>query len=331
MATFVVAVTLPSAIAPVPVDELVGGAGRVPGLDRVVDERLVRVLQQLLVGLVADPARELVVVVGRQADHREDLAVLRVHRDDRAALDADLAHRPPEGLLGVLLGLRVDRERERIARLRLADRLQDLDPAARGVALDALGAVDPAQLRLVGRLEAGLADEVVREVARRLERRRVARPRRARCSRGAATSAGRRCSCGAPRPRPRRRAGPSPASAMRQRRGLVHVVGDPDEVERRARVAVDRRVDVGRVDAGQRREAANDLLAAGLRQVGRADLDRVRGDVRDQQPAVPVVDEAARRRDGLRGPPDSGPTGSRTRCHSRSAGRTAGPSGRRRR
>ena len=50
-------------------------------------------------------------------------------------------------------------------------------------------------------------------------------------------------------------------------------LGDPDEVERRARVAVDRGVDVGGGHAQQRRESVDDDRALLERQVGRAELD----------------------------------------------------------
>ena len=128
--------------------------------------------EQLRVFGVADPLGERVVVVRRQADHRQDLAGLRVHDDDDAALEPDRLHRPGERLLGVLLVLRVDRQRERVTGLRRRDRLQDLGPTARGVLLDALAPVRPAELGFVVRLDARLADQVVGQVAERLERRR---------------------------------------------------------------------------------------------------------------------------------------------------------------
>ena len=57
--------------------------------------------------------------------------------------------RPLEGLLGFLLDLGIDRERERVAGLRLVLGGEDLGLLAAGVSLDALGAVDAAEIGLV--------------------------------------------------------------------------------------------------------------------------------------------------------------------------------------
>ncbi len=100
-------------------DQLVGRAGRVVRLCRVVEKRLVGILEQLGVILDADAAGELVVVVARQADEREDLARLRVHGDHHATLHPDLLHRPEEGLLRVPLLLGVDGQGQRVTGLSL--------------------------------------------------------------------------------------------------------------------------------------------------------------------------------------------------------------------
>ena len=184
-------------------DELVGRSGRVVRLGRMVEERLVGVVEQLRVVLDADAAGELVVVVGRETDEREDLARLRVHRDDHAALDPDLLHRPLECLLGVPLLLGVDRERQRVARLGLRERLEDLGLLARGVLLDTLRAVDAPQAALVLRFDADLADQVVGEVAVLFQVEELLAARPDPCSRGAATSAAHPRTTVSPRPRPR--------------------------------------------------------------------------------------------------------------------------------
>src|SRR3954451_110951 len=94
-------------------DELVGRAGRVMCAHRVVEERLVGGLEEGRVILGRDAAGELVVVIRRKADHRQDLAGLRVHDDDDAALEPGLLHAPPERLLRELLLASVDGEPKR--------------------------------------------------------------------------------------------------------------------------------------------------------------------------------------------------------------------------
>ena len=264
----------------------------------MVEERLVGVVEQLRVVLVADAASELVVVVGRETDEREDLARLRVHGDHHAALDPDLLHRPLERLLGVPLLLGVDRERQRVARLGLCERLEDLGLLARGVLLDTLRAVDAPQAALVLRFDADLADQVVGEVAVLFQveellagdRTRVAedlrhqRPVRVQPSRldrdldSRKLEAGLRDEAGGP---------------------LVHVGGDPDEIEGRPRVAVDGGVDVGGGHAEEGGQAIDDDRALIEWQVRGAELDDEGGHVRDEGAAVAVVDQAARCRDRL--------------------------------
>ena len=278
--------------------ELVRRSGRVVGGDGVVQERLVRVREQRPEVLGADPAREEVVVVGREAHHRQDLAGLGVHRDHDAALDAGFLHAPLERLLGVLLLLGVDRQAERAAGLCVVDRLEDLERPAGCVLFDALGAIHAAERFLVVRLEAGLAHQVVGQVALRLQRLdllgghgpRVAEELREQRALGVLAA----CLDGD------LDTGQLEAGLGDQARRLLRdVLGDPDSVESRSRVAVDRHVDVDDRFPGQRGQPGDDLVATVLRQVGGPDLDRERRDVRDEHGTRSVVDQASRGRDGL--------------------------------
>ena len=81
--TSVVAVILPSASAPVPVTSLYVEPGGKCAWIAWLSSGLFGFLSSAWKSFVADPAREQVVVVRRQADHREDLAGLRVHHDAR--------------------------------------------------------------------------------------------------------------------------------------------------------------------------------------------------------------------------------------------------------
>ena len=184
--------------------------------------------------------------------------------------------------------------------LGLRDRLEDLGLPAGRVLLDALGAVDAAQIGLVLRLDPDLADEVVGEVPVLLERRellagdgpRVAEDLRHQWAVGV---------------RPPGLDGDLDPGQVEAGLGdqaggaLVHVRRDPDEIERRARVPVDRGVDVIRRHAEERGESVDDRRPLVERQVRRAQLDDERGDVRDEGAAVSVVDQAARRGDRLQG------------------------------
>ena len=233
--------------------------------------------------LLIPRANRLLSYVG-QADHREDLAGLRVHRDDDAALQADRLHRPLERLLGVLLRLRVDRQRQRVAGLGLRDRSARTCvfwPA--GVALDALGAVDAAQLGLVRRLDAGLADQVVGQVAAFLEVARAAPPRPGPCSRGSATSAGRRCTGGGPRRRPRR---PGAASTTPEIRRAVSGSTSSAIRTRSKRdpglLSIAVLMSAGSISS-MAASRCDDLGPELDRQVGGPDLDGERRDVRDER------------------------------------------------
>ena len=267
-------------------------------LGRVVEERLVGIVEQRLVVGVADAPGEEVVVVGRQADQGQDLAGLRVHDDHHAALEADLAHGPFERRLGVLLLLGVDRQVQRVARDGLADRLEDLGSPSGRVALDVLAPVGPAQLGLVLGLEPGLAEEVVREVAERLELGQLI----GRDGAGVAEDLREQRAVGV---LPARLDGDLHAGQLETGLGdqpsgvLVDVARDPDEVEVGARVPVDRGVDLGDVHAEQGRQPLDDLWSLGLRKIGGPQLDREGRDIGHQRAAGPVVDQAARRLDRL--------------------------------
>ena len=112
------------------------------------------------------PLGKQVVVVGRVRHHGQDLACLRVHDDDHAALQVDDVRRPLERLLRLPLDLDVDRQLQRVARHWLLGDLDRAQDAAQSVLLDLLLTVRAAQHILERRLDAGLADLVVIQVAR---------------------------------------------------------------------------------------------------------------------------------------------------------------------
>ncbi len=146
-------------------DELEGRARRIDVGDGVVAQRLGRVVQVDGVVVGADAGRELVVVIGRQGDHGQDLAGLRVHDDRHALLQPGRAHAPLQRLRRDALHPRINGEHQVLAGLRLlhgADRLQR--PALR-IALLQLGAIGATQLAFEGRLDPGTADQVVAQVA----------------------------------------------------------------------------------------------------------------------------------------------------------------------
>jgi hypothetical protein len=266
--------------------------------DGVIEKRLIRVRQERRVVLRADAPSERIVVVCRQADHREDLARLWVHHDDDPTFEARFLHAPFECLLGHLLRVGVERQAQRLAGGRLADRVEDLELPSRRITLDGLDAVRPAELALVVRLEAGLADQVVRQVALGLEcldllgRDRTGVAEDLRQERALGVLAARLdddLDAGQFEPRLRDEV-----------RGLLRdVLGDADEVESRARIAVDRGVDVRDGRADERGEAVHDLVTALLGKVRRPDLDREGRDVCDELLPVAIVDETTRGRDRL--------------------------------
>ena len=291
-----------------PGHQLVGRTRRIVGGDRVIQEGLVLVVEQLRVVLHADPTGKRVVVVCRQADQGENLAGLRVHDDHDTALEACRLHPPLERLLRVLLFLCVDRQTQGVARLGLTDGVQDLKLPARGVTLDGLAAVYAAELVLVISLETGLPEDVVREVTLSLQAIELIRRDRARVAKDLRQERSRRVlppgldddlDAGQVKSRFRDQVG----------RFLRDVLGNPDEIETRAGIAVDRCIDIGSGRAGQAREPRDDVIAAVLWQIRRPDLDGERRHVRHQLQAVSIVDEATRRRDRL----DNGPVAQRQR------------------
>ena len=131
----------------------------------MVQERLVWILQVLLEFLLADPGREGIAVVRRHADHCQDLAGLGIHHDHDAALEVSGLHRPRHRLECQLLFMRVDGERQRIPGDGLLVRLQNLELAARRVALDGFDSVGAAQLLLVHGFDSRFAEQIVGLVA----------------------------------------------------------------------------------------------------------------------------------------------------------------------
>jgi hypothetical protein len=133
-------------------ERLYRGAGRICAAQWSIEQRLVgRIVEELPVGGI-DSIDEEVRVVARLRDERENLAVARVDRDERAAARA-------ERRLGDFLQLDVEREREVVAGGR-RDARQRAHSAAAGVDLDLLDAGRAVQLTLVGELDADLADIV---------------------------------------------------------------------------------------------------------------------------------------------------------------------------
>ena len=259
---------------------------------------MVRVVDEGRVGLRGDALLEGVVVVGGQTDHREDLAGLGVHHDDHPLLEPRRLQPPLQRGLRLLLHLQVDRELQRVARLRLLQRGQHLDGAAGGVALHLLDAVGPAQLRLVLRLEPRLADQVVRQVPLGLECLEL------RCvdRRGVAEHLRQQRAVRVLAPRVDHDLDPGQLEMILRdqlRRGLGHVRRDLDAVEDRARVGVDGLVDLRGRQMEELREAADDVRPLRKGQVGGNDLDRERGHVLDQWSPGPVDDDPARRLDRL--------------------------------
>ena len=85
--------------------DLVGRSGRV-GMEGAVEHRGGRVLVERVPVLGLDFRDEFVRVVARDGRHGEDVAIARVHHDDRAAADPGVAH----GGFGDILDAGVDGE-----------------------------------------------------------------------------------------------------------------------------------------------------------------------------------------------------------------------------
>src|SRR2546430_14541691 len=120
----------------------------------------------------ADAAREHVVVVARDGDHREDLAVLRIDRHADGLGEFVLVDALAELGIETLLQTVVDRERNGIADRRPLER-ERLDLALSGVPLDLAPAVGPAEILLADVFYPGASDIIVSEIAAVLELRQL--------------------------------------------------------------------------------------------------------------------------------------------------------------
>ena len=176
--------------------------------------------------------------------------------------------------------------------------LQDLQLAPGCVALNGFQAVGPAQLGLVRRLDAGLPEQVVGQVAlvlelgesRRVDGARVAKDLR---HQGAIQVLALRLDVDL-----------HPGKGERLLRDDVrhvagHVLRDADQVEPGSGVFVDRGVDIGRIHPEEIREAGNDGVPLREQQVDRSDLHGETRLVLDERPSVAIEDEASSRRNGL--------------------------------
>ena len=279
--------------------QLVRRSGRVLLGDGVVQERLVGVLEIGLELRLGDALGERVVVVGRQRDHGQDLTRLGVHGDEDAGLDMRGLEAPFQRRLGLLLRLEVDRQVKRVAGdgvLRLREHAKVL---AKRVALVLLRAVLPTKRGLVLRLDARLADLVVRQVPLRAQPLEVGGRHRA----GVTHDLGKERAVQVVALRLDDDAHPGQLEMLfRDDPGHVlgHARGDRHLVEAGAGILVDRLVDRARAEVEEGREAGDDRRALRQGQVRRQHLDRVGRDVADERGAVPVVDEAAGRGDLLR-------------------------------
>ena len=139
-------------------DRLHGGAGRIFALERAIEQRLVDVLVERLELRLGEAAAEGVRIEARRRHHRDDVAVVRIDGDHRAA-PAD------ESLLGDQLRGQVDAgddvaARDRLDLLQLGrERALSLHRAAGGVHEDLARAVAAVQLLFVGGFEPELADQ----------------------------------------------------------------------------------------------------------------------------------------------------------------------------
>ena len=284
---------------------LEGRARRIGPLDRAVESGDVRLRGRRLVDQRTERAERLpphvdARVVGRVRRHREDRAVARVKRDDRAAvrrpgaLVAGGLDPVDERLLSRLLEPDVERQPELVARRRVVRDLERAAGPAQGVDPEVRHTGLPAEVRVIGALEARLADVRARPQAssgRRVElllRDLPDRTEHLRAQRAVRVMA---------------QVGARDLDA----RELVAVLGEVehDVVPRRL---VDRHggeriaavlAEVGRdLPEGhlhEPRELLELRVPTLLREVRRPDADRGAGHVRDQRDAVPVDDRPARR------------------------------------
>ena len=120
---------------------------RAAGLERV-DERA-----RAVRGGVLEP--EAVGVEARRLGEREDLAVARIERDQRRVARAGLAQRFGERLLGEVLQLEIERERDRLTRACLGRLGRGRQHAAAAVAFHVQLGARAAQLAVEQELDAG--------------------------------------------------------------------------------------------------------------------------------------------------------------------------------
>ena len=144
-------------------DRLERRAGRIGRGDRAVEQRRAELLgAELVVALLRDRLGELVGVEARVGAEREDLAVARVHRHERARLGAVLGRRldaAPERVVGGALELEVEREAQPLAlRGLLAAHPPAVVARAERVDHDLREAVGAAQVLVVALLDAVGAD-----------------------------------------------------------------------------------------------------------------------------------------------------------------------------
>src|SRR5207247_6460793 len=116
------------------------------------------------------PAGEHVVVISRDGHHREDLAVLRIHRNADGLRELVFLNALAQFGIEELLETVVDRERDRVPD-RWSLQRERLDLALRGIALDLAPAIRPAEISLVDVFDAGPSEIVVGEITAFLERR----------------------------------------------------------------------------------------------------------------------------------------------------------------
>ena len=268
----------------------------------MVDQRPAGIVEERLVVLGGDLRREGVVVVRRQAHQRQDLAGLRVHGDDDAALEVGRIDSPLQGLLGEFLLAGIDCQLDARAGLRIANRLEHLNATAGGIALDVLRAVRPAEMTLVGGFHAGLADPIVGQISGRAQLSELLGTDRTGVSEDLGEQRSHRILAmdlhddlnpGQVRLLLRDEAG----------RRLRDPGQDPDEVEGRSGIRVDGGIDVRGRHPEQPREPVDDARTLRDRKVGGSKLDRPRRNVGDEGPAGPVVDQATCRRQRLRNDP----------------------------
>ena len=137
-------------------DHLVGGAGRVGALHRLVGQRAVLVLGQGAVVRPRDAAHEEVRVVGGRGGDGDEIAVLHVHHHHGRAFSL-------EPLLDEIREPVVAGELDVLARRALVT-AQFAHHSAGGVDLDPAGAGLAAQLVLEARLDTELADRKARDL-----------------------------------------------------------------------------------------------------------------------------------------------------------------------